>query len=100
MSRYYNGPISDHFDPDGALLDLIGEAARNIERHIGLKERAPHLAQSRLDVGFRQRTAPGQPVEDAIQPFREIVEHQKHLCARGRIALSGGNLRPLGPVGG
>ena len=90
----------DHVDADRALLHLLGEAARDVERHVGLEQRAPHFAQRRLDIGFRQRAAPGQPVEDAVQPFGEIVEHQKHLCARGRIALSGGNLRSPGPVGG
>jgi hypothetical protein len=29
-----------------------------------------------------------------------MTGQSKHLYARGRIALSGGNLRPRGPVGG
>jgi hypothetical protein len=99
----------DHFNPDRALFDLIGKAARDIERHVGLEQRAPDLAERGLDIGFRQRAAPGQPVEDAIEPFRKTVEHsclsphparrgegENTTGARGRIALSGGCRRPLG----
>ena len=65
----------DHLDADGALLDLVGEAARHVERDVGLEQRAAHLAQRRIDVGFRQRAAPRQPVENAVQLFRQTVEH-------------------------
>ena len=107
------GDRLDHFHADGALLDLLGKVARDIERHVGFEQSTPHLAQRRLDIGFRQRAAPGQLVQDAVEAFRKIVEHcclftsprtpgegENTISARGRIALSGGCLRPLGSVGG
>ena len=130
----------EDLDADRAFLDLVGEGAGDIERHVGLDQRTPHFAQRRLDVGLRQRAAPGQAVEDAVETFGKTVEHRRpsrhSACpsvasssrrsmqrltawmpvawarrqrfaltghdeiARGRIALSGGCLRSLGPVGG
>ena len=100
-------------DADRALLHLLGEGARDVERDVGFEQRAPHLAQRRVDIGLRQRAAPGQPVEDPLQavrkdcrtslPFaspRKGRSGEQHFDARGRIALSGGGLRPRGPVGG
>ena len=55
----------------------------------------------------RQRAAAGEAVENAAKFFRQVVEHStipyvsacgetsNTLDARGRIALSGGGLRPL-----
>ena len=65
----------DHLDPDGALLHLLGEGASHVERDVGFEERPPHFAQRRLDIGLRQRAAPGQPVEDRVQTFGKAVEH-------------------------
>ena len=65
----------DHLYADRALLDLVGEGAGNVERHVGLDECAPHLAQRRLHIGLRQRAAPGQPVEDAVETLGKTVEH-------------------------
>ena len=64
----------DDFDADGALLDLVDEGARHVERDVGLEQRAAHLAQRRIDVGFAQRAAPGQAVENAAELFRQVVE--------------------------
>ncbi len=50
----------DDRDADGVLLHLVGEGAHHVERDVGLEQRAPHLAQRRIDVGFRQRAAPGE----------------------------------------
>src|SRR5262249_31722590 len=41
----------------------------------GFKQGAPDLPQRGLDIGFRQRAAPGQPVKNAIEAFRKTVEH-------------------------
>ena len=65
----------DHLDADGTPFDLFGEGAGDVERHVGLEQRAAHLAQRGIDIGFRQRAAPGQAVEDAVQPIRKTVEH-------------------------
>ena len=121
----------DRLDDGGAdrlLADAFGEAADHVERDVGLEQRAAHLAHRGIDVGFRQRTAPRQPIENATKLFRQIVEQcrypalhrgslrsahpsrrrfavlrmrvSKHFCARGRIALSGVDLRSQGPGGG
>ena len=113
----------DHVDADRALLHLVGERARDIERDVGLEQRAPHLAQRRVDVRLRQRPAPGQAVEDCAERSERLSNIVSSLgraarartrvpscgapaakranCARGRIALSGGCLRPpVGAVGG
>ena len=46
-------------------LHLVGERADHIERHIGLEERPADLAHGLVDIALAQRTAPGEPVEDA-----------------------------------
>ena len=38
--------------PTALALHLLGEGAHHVERHVGLEQRAPHLAQRRVDVGF------------------------------------------------
>ena len=43
---------------------LVGEGAHDIEGHVGLDQRTPHLAQGGGDVGLRQRAAAGQIVQD------------------------------------
>ena len=99
-----------HVDADRALLHLLDEGARHFERHVGLEQRAAHLAHRLVDVGLGQRAAPRQAVEHSGQAIRQVVEHRapsgrgrpdpNTFGARGRIALSGGCLRPPGPVGG
>jgi hypothetical protein len=55
---------------------LVGERAHHVERHVRFEQRATHLAQRRIDVGFRQRAAPRQAIEDAAKLFRQAVEHR------------------------
>ena len=62
--------------PTACFLDAIDESARHIERDVGLEQRAAHLAQRRVDIGFAERAAAGQAVEDAAEFFRQRVEHQ------------------------
>ena len=98
----------DRLDDGGAdrfLAHLVGERAHDVERDVGFEQRAAHLAHRRVDIGLAERAAARQPIENAAKPFRQIVEHAvvlstKHVCARGRTALSGVDLRPQGPVGG
>ena len=76
-------------------LHLFGEGAHDIERDIGLKERPADLAQGGVHVCLGQGTATSEPVKDAAEPFGKRVEHvSSTVGARGRIALSGGRLRP------
>ena len=65
-----------HLDADGLLLHLLGEVARDVERDVGFEQRAAHLAQRRVDVGFAERAAAGQAVENAAKFFRQVVEHR------------------------
>ena len=94
--------------PTAWLFTFSVKAAHHVERDVGLEQRAPHLAQRGVDVGFGQRAAPREPVENAAKPIGQAFEHactqkrpehSKHFGARGRIALSGGDLRSPGPVG-
>ncbi len=55
----------DDVDADRALLHLLDEGARHVERDVGLQQRAANLAQRRVDVLLRQRAAPRQAVENA-----------------------------------
>ena len=55
----------DDVDADRAFLHLLDEAARHVERDVGLEQRAADLAQRRIDGLLRQRAEPGQAVENA-----------------------------------
>ena len=57
----------DHVLADGLGLHLVGEVAHHLERHVGLEQRAAHLAHGLRHVAVGQRPAPGQLVEDARQ---------------------------------
>ena len=59
---------------DRLLADALGEAPDDVERDVGLEQRAAHLAHRGVDVGLRQRTASRQPIENATELFRQIVE--------------------------
>ena len=89
----------DDLDADGALLDLLAERARHIECHVGLEQRAPNLAQRRVDVLLRKRAAPRQTVEDAAKPFRETVEHRTQTPLRPRAHRAVGRLPPASRTG-
>ncbi len=71
-----------HLDADGVLLHLLGEGARHVERDVGFQQRAPHFAQRRIDVGFLQRAAPGEAVENTAELFRQTVEHRNLSSSR------------------
>ena len=65
-----------HLDADGLLLDAVGEGARHIERDVGFQQCAANLAQRRIDVGFAERAAAGEAVENAAEFFRQTVEQR------------------------
>jgi len=60
------------------LFYLIDERAHDVERDVGLQHRAAYLAQRRVDIRLRQRTAPGQAIENSAKSFRQTVEHSGH----------------------
>ena len=66
----------DDVDADRALLDLIDEGARHLERYVGFEQRAAHLAHRFVDVGLRQRAAPRQAIEHSTKAFRQAVEQR------------------------
>ncbi len=63
-----------HLDADRVLLHFVDEDARDIERDVGFQQRAAHLAQTLVDVGFAERAAAGEAVENAAEIFRQRVE--------------------------
>src|SRR6202022_2172086 len=65
---------------DRLLADFFGETSDHVERDVGLKQRAAYLAHRGIDVGFGQRPAPRQPIENATKLFRQIVEHLFSFC--------------------
>jgi hypothetical protein len=54
---------------DGLFADTIGEGAHDFERDVGFDQRTANLAQGRRDIRLRQRTAPGQTVQNTAQAF-------------------------------
>ena len=48
---------------------LVGEGAHDVERDVGLEQRAAHLAQRRRDIRLRQRAAAGQAVQNRAKAF-------------------------------
>jgi hypothetical protein len=65
----------DHGGADRLLADFFGKTPDYVERDVGFQQCAAHLAHRGIDVGFRQRPAPGQPIENPTKLFRQIVEH-------------------------
>ena len=74
-----------HLDADRVLLDALGEGARHVERDVGFEQRAAHLAQRRIDVGFGERAAAGEAVENAAEPFRQGIEHRSSFFTSPRV---------------
>ena len=76
----------DRLDDGGA--DRLGaravdEGAHDVERDVGLDERAPHFAHRGVDVLFRERAAAGQLVQYAGELFGEALEHGLLLMGSG-----------------
>jgi hypothetical protein len=84
---------------DGALLDRLDERAHDLERHVGLDQRAAHLAHRGIDIGLRQRTAAGELVEDAAEPILQGIEHAILLSSPQASWPSGIAQTPATPAG-
>ena len=90
-----------HLDADGLLLDVVGEGARHVERDVGFQQRAANLAQRRIDVGFAERAAAGEAVENAAEFFRQSVEQLFSLSKNGHpfgMAYAQNNFTPEGAL--
>ena len=57
--------------PTACFLTL-SEGARDIERDIGFQQRAANFAHRGIDVGFAERAAAGEAVENAAEFFRQL----------------------------
>ena len=57
-----------HLLADRLRLHAVDEVAHDIERDIGLEQRAAHLAHGLGDVGLAQRALAGELVEDGVEP--------------------------------
>ena len=57
----------DDLAADRLFLDVLDERADHLEGHVGLDQRAAHLAHGGIDVSLRKRAAPGQLVEYATE---------------------------------
>ena len=61
---------------DSLLRHPGDEIADNIERDIGLEQRAAHFAHGFADVGLGERAAPAELVEYAGKAFLKGLEHR------------------------
>ena len=62
--------------PTALFAHPVDEGFHDVERDVGLEQRAAHLAQRLVDVGLRQRAAAGDLVENAAQAVGQRLEHQ------------------------
>ena len=62
---------------DGALADLLDEGLHDLERDVGLEQRAADLAQRRVDVGLAEGAAAAQAIEDFPKPVAKAFEHSR-----------------------
>ena len=69
---------ADHFFADGALAHLLDEGLHDFERDVGLEQRAADLAQRRIDVGFAERAAAGEAIEDFPEPVAQAIQTSIH----------------------
>ncbi len=67
---------AQHVLPEGPLLDRRGELLHDLEVHVGLEQREPHLAHRLVDVVLGQLAARADIVEGGLEPVGEGVEHQ------------------------
>ncbi len=77
------GHRADDFFADSAHAHRVDEILDDAERDIGLKQRHAYFAQGRIDIGFGQRAALLQPVEDLGQAIAQRIEHM----ARNQVML-------------
>ena len=73
-------------DADGLLADPGDEAADDLEVDVGLEQGEADLAEDLVDVGLGQAALAAKPLEDAIEPVGECLEHavgQRTGPARG-----------------
>ena len=58
-----------------ALLDPRDEALHDAHVHVGFEQREPDLARDLVDVRLGQTALAAQPLEDALEPVAQRLEH-------------------------
>jgi hypothetical protein len=61
--------------PERALLDRSGELLDDLEVHVRLEQRQPHLAHRLVDVVLGQLAARADVAESGLKPIGKRVEH-------------------------
>ena len=65
----------DHRGADRLGAGAVDERAHDFERHVGLEQRAAHLAHGGVDVLLGEGAAAGQLVQYAGELFGKALEH-------------------------
>ena len=73
------GDRAQHLLADRLVADAGDEILDYRQGDVGLEQGDAHLAQGRVDVGFRERAAPGQLIEDRAEAFLQTVEHHSSV---------------------
>ena len=89
----------DRLDDGGADrpgAGAVDKGAHDLERDVGLQQRAAHFAHRGVDVLLREGAAPGEPIENAGELFGQALEHETLLVAEAVAQWAIGSMaRPL-----
>ncbi len=70
---------TDDFLTERSRPDRRDEILDDRQRDIGLEQRNAHFAQCFADVGLGEPRFAAQRLDDATQPFGQIVEHRDSM---------------------
>ena len=90
--------------PTAFAFTRVDEVAHDVERDVGLEQRAAHFAHGLADVGLAQRAAARELVEDGAEGARIVsrtsirlsVSHTKNALTIGQQAESANEKRTRG----
>ena len=77
----------DHGGADRLRAGAVDERTHDVERNVGLEQRAAHFAHRRVDVLLGEGAAAGQSIQYAGELFGEALEHGTLLCGNGQSAV-------------
>ena len=81
------GEGGEHFRAHGLLFDALDELLHHPEMHVGFEQGDADLLERLLHILRRQLSFAAQVLENALQLFRQILEHDSRAAARGRIRV-------------
>ena len=99
---------ADDVFADGLGAHGLDEVFDDGQRHVGIDQGAADLAQALIDIGFGERAAPAELVEDPAEAGLQTVEHAstfgppivpKHENPRGRTCAAWGRSPPEARTG-